>query len=46
MPTLRLANAVVHRGEQMSEMMTTKGHTFHFDPSDSDQEPSEQGRDS
>lgn len=46
MPTLRLANAVVHRGEQMSETMTTRGHKIHFGSSNSHQEHGKQSRNS
>ena len=33
-PTLRLATAVVNRSDLMSDVVATKGHTFHFDSSD------------
>ena len=33
-PTLRLATAVVNRSDLMSEVIATKGHTFHFEYSD------------
>ncbi|KAI9710432.1 MAG: hypothetical protein M1828_002162 [Chrysothrix sp. TS-e1954] len=35
-PRLRLATAVVNRGELMSEVMATKGHAFNFESSDMD----------
>ena len=38
-PTLRLATAVVNRSELMSEAITTKGHTFHFESSDIENSP-------
>jgi hypothetical protein len=33
-PKLRLATAVVNRSDLMSEVIATKGHTFHFESSD------------
>ena len=33
-PTLRLATAVVNRSDLMSEDIATKGHTFHFESDD------------
>ena len=35
-PRLRLATAVVNRSDLMSEAMASKGHTFHFDSSETD----------
>ncbi len=36
-PTLRLATAVVNRSKQMSDIIATKGHTFHFEAGDEDE---------